>query len=302
MVEGRATTTSALSDDMVDQLARLHGVDLDNNIDFDPHTKQTAQEPDDDEFDSDDEPIPGPAYQVFQDQNQPEEVALTAMSLGVICGIAGLIVIQSLRATPTGYWQLPLYVVSLTLFHFLEYYITARYNRPKVKTSSFLLRNGTTYVLAHTLALSEALLEHFFFLSSKGTNTFWYKLTHGTTLTAVLGLLLLVAGQFLRSAAMIHASTNFSHVIARSHQAKHVLVQTGVYSFSRHPSYSGFFFWALGTQILLANPISFVFFSIALWRFFSERIQDEELYLLVFFGREYAEYKKTTPTRIPFIK
>jgi len=40
----------------------------------------------------------------------------------------------------------------------------------------------------------------------------------------------------------------------------------------RHPSYAGFFAWALGTQILLGNPIGTVVFAVVLWRFFSQRI------------------------------
>lgn len=87
----------------------------------------------------------------------------------------------------------------------------------------------------------------------------------------------------------------------RSHHKSHELVTTGVYSVSRHPSYAGFF-WALGTQILLLNPISLILFLSLLWPFFNDRIQDEEQYLVCFFGNDYVEYRKRTPTLIPFIK
>lgn len=39
----------------------------------------------------------------------------------------------------------------------------------------------------------------------------------------------------------------------------------------RHPSYAGFFYWALGTQMMLQNPVSFIGFAILLWRFFYQR-------------------------------
>jgi protein-S-isoprenylcysteine O-methyltransferase Ste14 len=42
-------------------------------------------------------------------------------------------------------------------------------------------------------------------------------------MTIVLG------SQILRSMAMIHASTNFSHMIAYRHQDGHVLVTHGIY-------------------------------------------------------------------------
>ena len=45
------------------------------------------------------------------------------------------------------------------------------------------------------------------------------------------------------------------------------------YSWFRHPSYTGFFYWALGTQLVLQNPVTFVFFAILLWRFFYYRIR-----------------------------
>lgn len=41
----------------------------------------------------------------------------------------------------------------------------------------------------------------------------------------------------------------------------------------RHPSYAGFFYWALGTQLVLQNPISFTIYSILLRRFFFYRIR-----------------------------
>lgn len=72
-----------------------------------------------------------------------------------------------------------------------------------------------------------------------------------------------------------------------------VLVTHGVYSFSRHPGYFGFFWWALGTQILLSNPVSLLLFSVVLWRFFNERISAEETYLIRFFGDDYVRPRLT---------
>jgi len=80
-------------------------------------------------------------------------------------------------------------------------------------------------------------------------------------------------GQSFRTLAMIHASSNFSHQIALHKDPKHTLVTSGVYSLVRHPSYFGFFWWAVGLQVFLANPVSTVVFVGVLWRFFSERIK-----------------------------
>lgn len=45
-----------------------------------------------------------------------------------------------------------------------------------------------------------------------------------------IGITLVVAGQFLRSTAMIHASTNFSHSVAFRKRESHRLVTDGVYA------------------------------------------------------------------------
>lgn len=112
---------------------------------------------------------------------------------------------------------------------------------------------------------------------------------------------MVIFGQYLRSAAMIHASDNFSHVIARQKLVGHKLVTSGVYSYFRHPSYAGFFYWALGTQFVLQNPITFCVYGFVLWRFFTKRIKGEEALLVRFFGDEYVQYRKRVGTYIPFV-
>ncbi|CDO51094.1 hypothetical protein DV113_004151 [Geotrichum candidum] len=226
------------------------------------------------------------------ERNPLDEISLTAMLLGVVAGVT---LLQTYYQRNTDHWQIFLYIFFLASFHFLEYYITARYNTQKVKASSFLLRNGIAYTIAHSISLLEYLVG-VLILSSTYSQFVAY-----SWLTTPLGLLLVVAGQLVRSLAMIQASSNFSHIVATRRAEKHQLVTHGVYSIFRHPSYAGFFYWALGTQILLRNPFSFVLFAVLLWRFFKERIEDEEQYLLVFFGKEYKTYRETTPTLIPFI-
>lgn len=252
------------------------------------------------------------------------EVSVTSYSLGVFLGVAftlatSLILQQVGTAFPHSFastlvdnihqavtpsnipWQIPTYCISLSIFHFLEYWTTAKYNPKKVTPSSFLLRNGRLYLLAHLLAFSEALLERYLLTFLSPTVRLTLSQNTRTVYISLLGLVVIVGGQGLRSAAMIHCASNFSHSVVRRRDYEHELVTTGVYSFSRHPSYSGFFFWALGTQILLVNPISFIIFWCILWKFFRDRIEDEERLLVGFFGQQYLDYRKTTPTRIPLI-
>ena len=165
-------------------------------------------------------------------------------------------------------WRLPAFFVFLSLFHFLEYYTTARFNTPGTRASSFLLfNNGRAYTLAHTLATIEILISNFF-LPSYQTWLFGRS-------NIIFGLLLIGLGQSIRSGAMVQAGTNFNHIIAREHRASHILVTDGLYHYLRHPSYFGFFWWALGTQILVGNKICFLGYAVALWKFFYARIIGE---------------------------
>ena len=91
-------------------------------------------------------------------------------------------------------------------------------------------------------------------------------------------------GQLARSLAMWHAKSNFTHKIAYYKRQDHVLITTGIFAYIRHPSYFGFFWWAVGTQLLLCNPICILGFLFVLHRFFKDRIEEEELLLIRFFG------------------
>jgi len=68
----------------------------------------------------------------------------------------------------------------------------------------------------------------------------------------------------------------------------------------RHPSYFGFFWWAIGAQILCFNPISLIGYYFILCKFFQTRIQTEEYYLNKFFGEDYEDYIENTGIYIPF--
>jgi len=193
-----------------------------------------------------------------------------------------------------GYWwttyQLGFYLAAWSAFHWAEFAVTAGWNREKCSVDSFLLDNGSMYHVAHSTALLEYLLTLYFQPSAK---TYPY--------LSQVGIILSLVGQTLRSSAMIHASTNFSHPVALKKQPGHRLVTDGIYGWLRHPSYTGFFYWALGTQLVLQNPFSFTMFAIVLWRFFYARTRSEERALEGFFGVDYVQYRHRVGTLIPFI-
>ncbi|POS85017.1 hypothetical protein EPUL_004000 [Erysiphe pulchra] len=192
-------------------------------------------------------------------------------------------------------WRAPFFISTLCLFHFLEYWTTARANPSKAKISSFLLTsNGAAYNIAHSCALLEMMLSFFFFPRKIIFPQKWVQ-----TSLLFLGIFLVIIGQVTRALAILTAGPSFSHLVAYEKSKSHVLVKHGIYSVLRHPSYFGFFWWGIGTQLVCGNTICLVGYSFVLFWFFKIRIQGEESLLVEFFGKEYEEYAQRTLVAIP---
>jgi len=86
---------------------------------------------------------------------------------------------------------------------------------------------------------------------------------------------MLVVGQMVRTTAMAHAGSNFNHHVQSKKRAGHELITDGIYGWLRHPSYFGFFWWGLGTQVVLGNGVCLVAYAVVLWTFFRRRIESE---------------------------
>lgn len=198
----------------------------------------------------------GEFYKRLMEDNPLDQVSVTSAILGCIGGIS----ISFLFRCKT--ISIPIYAIALVTFHLLEYLVTAKYSADKVSVDSFLIFNGTSYMVAHMVAFIEAMAEVYFGFTFKKTS-----------IITLIGFLLTFYGQYLRSIAMITAGKSFSHRIAENKKQNHSLVTDGIYAKFRHPSYRGFYLWALGTQIMLCNPISFLGFSVVLYKFFSARIK-----------------------------
>ncbi|THY70718.1 prenyl cysteine carboxyl methyltransferas-like protein Ste14 [Aureobasidium pullulans] len=192
-------------------------------------------------------------------------------------------------------WRLTEFIATLSLFHFLEFFTTARWNTSNAKVSSYLLlSNGAAYLTAHVSAIIEIIVTSLFFPELQDLYSNKY--------TIGLGLLLVIGGQTIRSIAMAQAGVSFNHIPAKSKKNDHVLVTWGLYSYFRHPSYFGYFFFAIGTQILVGNKICSFAYLVVLWFFFKDRIQNEEEDLVKFFGADYQRYRERVGTGIPFIR
>jgi protein-S-isoprenylcysteine O-methyltransferase len=190
-------------------------------------------------------------------------IAVRAFCLGCTL-VLGLIMTGLLAYNDSRLWRPWLFLATLSTFHFLEFYTTAAYNTPVAWVASFLLTNGDQYRQAHTMAFIETCVTSYFFPN-------WQARVHPPVVIA-LGIMLVVVGQTVRSIAMAQAGTNFNHTVQSKKNDGHELVTTGLYTYFRHPSYFGFFWWGVGTQVMLGNTVCFLGYVGVLWYFFNRRI------------------------------
>ncbi|KAJ9506450.1 hypothetical protein QJQ45_019434 [Haematococcus lacustris] len=224
-------------------------------------------------------------------------------------------------------WCLLVFAVALVEFHVSEFVLACVYMRDELGWHSWLI--SQPYLVAMTVAVAEFMAERYFVPSIKqhvggtshaghqnevsglGMGTYFnpaclmiWLLLHAAAAqvwVSWLGLCLLVFGEILRKCAMVTAGVAFTHRLKLSHRSEHKLVTHGVYRWVRHPGYLGWWLWAVGTQVLLANPLATLAFAIVAARFFRHRVAVEEAALCRFFGEQYRQYASATPTYIPFV-
>lgn len=184
-----------------------------------------------------------------------------------------------------------LWVLLMSFFHFTEWFATALYNLPKLSVDSFLINHSTGYTVALMASIIEYWVEYYLFgLTS-------------TSFIMVIGSCIALTGLVVRIAAMHTNKVGFTHIVQDTRRTDHQLCTWGIYKYVRHPGYFGWFWWTIGNQILMQNFVCAAGFAYVSYRFFKDRIAEEEEQMERedFFGSTYTEYKKRTPTYIPGI-
>ncbi|WXC62112.1 hypothetical protein SNK03_007974 [Fusarium graminearum] len=223
-------------------------------------------------------------------------IAMRAFCLGIALASSGIAMTTILVMTSSPAWRVPFFLFSLSAFHFLEFWTTAEKNPLVASIGSFLLTaNWPGYAIAHSAAFLECAIVNIIFPERN-----WAPFGIGSLLL-VAGLLMVTVGQYVRSVAMLQAGASFNHHVQTRKKDSHELVTTGIYSIFRHPSYFGFFYWGLGTQLVMGNVLCFFAYAFVLWKFFNIRIKHEEGKLIEFFKDDYVQYRKRVGTKIPFI-
>lgn len=182
-----------------------------------------------------------------------------------------------------------IYIVVLSTFHLLEFFTTVIFNPTVAVSESFLVNHSIGYTGAFLTSCTEFWIRFLLFPSFQNGYA------------TIMGLILVVLAQMLRSLAMCTAGESFNHRIQTSKKDNHVLVTDGIYSYLRHPSYAGFYYWAIGTQLLLNNALHTFLFAIASTLFFRKRIPYEEESLIQYFPHQYPAYRERTWIGIPFV-
>ena len=199
-------------------------------------------------------------------------------------------------------WTWCFYITAMCTFHLLEFFVTAFSNPTVADSDSFLVNHSKAYTVAAIIASTEFLVRFCFGSDSASQaatttapNDVWWM-----TIT-ISGIVMVITSQIMRSCAMMKCGESFNHYIQTLRKENHVLVTDGIYSWFRHPSYTGFYYWSIGTQLVLHNPVSGLLFAIAGWKFFSQRIPYEERSLIRLFGDQYYDYVRRSYIGIPFI-
>lgn len=115
----------------------------------------------------------------------------------------------------------------------------------------------------------------------------------------VAGLAVMGLGIVLRSVA-IHQLGRF-HTPNVAIRADHQLLETGLYSVVRHPSYLGALLGFIGFAMTLDNVLSLVLFLLATPALYLYRIREEDAVLLAAFGDRYRAYCARTKRLIPWV-
>lgn len=223
----------------------------------------------------------------FALKNNDYQIAIRASLLGFVSSVSTLLVIFA----PGSWKQFGIYGFFLSFFHYSEFLAIAWSNPTSLSVDSFILNHSVHYAVAASMSWAEFVLETLFLPDFKSTYSVW-----------LVGVALCLFGEIMRKTAMITAMSNFNHLVQYVKAKDHQLITHGVYAYCRHPSYVGWFWWSIGTQIILLNPICICLYTIVSWKFFKDRIFVEEITLLNFFGVQYYEYQQKVPAGLPFIK
>lgn len=113
------------------------------------------------------------------------------------------------------------------------------------------------------------------------------------------GIALIAAGAILRRYCFYALSTSFTGVVTVKEGQE--VIQTGLYRFIRHPSYTGAFLMYIGVGVALESWLSVGILFLAHCYLYGRRVVAEEKALVQTLGSAYKDYMLRTKRFIPFV-
>jgi protein-S-isoprenylcysteine O-methyltransferase Ste14 len=114
----------------------------------------------------------------------------------------------------------------------------------------------------------------------------------------IVSLFSVMIGLIIAIVARYSLSDNWSKDVVL--KKNHTLITKGIYTYIRHPIYSGYLLMGLGTVIFIGTFGVMALYSI-LAIFLLIKLEKEEDLLRNHFGKEYKDYQKVSKKLIPFI-
>jgi protein-S-isoprenylcysteine O-methyltransferase Ste14 len=176
------------------------------------------------------------------------------------------------------------------MFLCIELYLNSRYRNKKERKKA---------ADKNSLAILWITIISAFVLGGFGWGFPAAAITQGQPYVHYLAMLLALSGLALRLIAIRQLGKSFTVdvQIAKGQSLK----RTGLYTYIRHPSYTGILMAFTGLAITYANWISLAIILIPVYAAFAYRIRIEEAALRAEFGAAYDEYCRQTKRLIPFV-
>jgi len=149
----------------------------------------------------------------------------------------------------------------------------------------------TLIYLAKFLPNIFAIIIYYFFQSTH------YSSLLTSSLSAILGVLIFLAGFLIRQIAIIQLGKFYTYKVSITDD--HQMIDTGLYAYMRHPAYTGTFLELAGAAILYNHFILSWFLSLPYLIVVFKRITQEEKVLIEKFGPKYQEYMKRAGMFLP---
>ena len=235
----------------------------------------------------------------IKEKNSLLEISTVGVLLGAVvaCSLTCSIILGG------KYWDTLLYIAFLCMYYLNEFIATAQYQTSELNSKLFMIyanRGNKESLYVQCVTLFEALLRRGLLKYKFGSAR--HLLQHNTARAWILtGITLIGGGIFIRRTAMKECGDSFNHIIQTS-KGNQRFVSTGIYAYFRHPSYLGFYLFAIGIQIFLRNWINLLLTVTILSLFFKKRIEFEEWFLINrIFGEKYVKYSAQVGHWIPFV-